>query len=485
MKLKQRMLIAPLLVSLLFAACTTVGPNYVKPQLQVPEQWVNAKDGSAVKTSPEGLSQWWNTFNDETLSLLIKEALRDSLDIRNVQARLREARARRDLAVGNRLPTVSASGSASRYRTAVVNGNDATSNSFTAGLDASWEADVFGGLKRGVEAAEADLATTRADRQSVQVTLAAEVALNYINLRNYQTRLAIAKDNLAAQSETLQITQWREQAGLTTAVEVEQARTNVEQTRASIPALSTSLTEAENRLAILLGKPPASLHAMLAKTSNFPEISEQIAIGIPAETLRQRPDVRAAEQRLIAETARVGQQTTALYPDLSLSGSFGWKALTLGALGGSGTFFSSIVGNVTQTVFDAGRIRSRINIQSAVQEQALISYEKNVLTALEEVENSLSAYANNRERQTILGLATASSREAARLARLRFESGLIDFQAVLDTERTRLSTEDALANSQAEGLSSLISLYKALGGGWTELALNETDAKTQKAIDHE
>lgn len=441
-----------------------LGPDYVKPDTQAPEQWTRAN-------SPEprqDLSQWWQGLNDEQLSSLVEEALQNSPDLHSAQAKLREARARRELASGNRFPTVTASASARGSRSSSANAGYVTSHSYEAGFDASWEADVFGGQRRALEAAEADLAASQASLYDTQVSLAAEVALNYVELRSYQARLAIARDNLATQSETLQITDWRAQAGLATALDVEQARTNREQTQATIPVLDTNLTQAEHRLAVLLGQTSGMLHERLATLTALPQLPDHVATGIPADTLRQRPDVRMAERKLAAETARIGAAEAERYPGFSLGGTFGWKALTLGALGGAGSVVSSLLGNVTQTLFDGGRISSRIEAQNAVQQQAMAAYEKSVLVALEDVENALVSYANNRERQATLRKAAQAARNAAQLARQLFESGNADFQKVLDAERSRLNSEDNLASSEAEGLTALISLYKALGGGWQE-----------------
>jgi len=457
-------------LSAIISGCSAVGPDYVKPDLPLPAHWTYAPSTA----DREDLAQWWQRLHDPMLSSLIEDALQHSLDLRSARAKLREARARRDLAGGNRFPTVSASLSASRTRSSSAAASGTTSKLFSAGFDASWEPDVFGGQRRALEAASADVEAIQASLHDVQVSLAAEVALNYVELRSFQARLAIARDNLATQNETLQITDWRQQAGLATTLEVEQARTNLEQTRSGIPSLNTSRVAAENRLAVLLGKPPAALHAQLAAPAPLPAVPDQVAVGIPADTLRQRPDVRAAERTLAAATARIGEQSAALYPGFSLSGSLGWKALTAGALGGSDTLASSILGSIAQTLFDGDRIHSTIRIQTAVQEQALAAYQKTVLTALEDVENALAAYADNRQRQTALRRAVQSARNAAQLARQRYESGLIDFQSVLDTERTRLSAEDGLAGAEAEGLTSLISLYKALGGGWSETAETQT-----------
>ncbi len=446
-------------------ACSLLGPDYVKPEVAVPAQWSHAMAAEAA----QDLSHWWQILNDPLLATLIEKSLQNSPDLHSAQAKLREARARRDLARGNRFPTVSGSGSASASRSATANAGYATNHLYQAGFDASWEPDVFGGQRRALEAAEADLGASQASLHDTQVSLAAEVALNYVELRSAQARLKIARDNLATQTETLQITDWRAQAGLATALDVEQARTNRDQTQATIPTLDTSLAQAEHRLAILLGETPGALHEQLLAPVALPQLPDSVAVGIPADTLRQRPDVRAAERKLAAETARIGQAKAERYPSFNLSGSFGWKAVTLGTLGGAGTVVSSLLGSVTQTLFDGGRIDSRIAIQDAVQQQALAGYQKSVLTALEDVENALVAYANNRERQATLRSAAQSSRNAAQLARQLYESGSADFQKVLDAERSRLNVEDSLASAEASGLTALISLYKALGGGWQEV----------------
>jgi NodT family efflux transporter outer membrane factor (OMF) lipoprotein len=468
LKLTRRQVVALAAFSAMLSSCGMLGPDYVKPEVKVPSQWSRA----ASAEPRQDLSRWWQQLNDPLLASLIETTLQNSPDLHSAQAKLREARARRDLASGNRFPTVSGSLSGSRSRSASGNAGYATTDLYKAGFDASWEPDVFGGQRRALEAADADLGASQASLHDTQVSLAAEVALNYVELRSSQARLKIARDNLATQTETLQITDWRAQAGLATALDVEQARTNREQTQATIPNLDTTLTQAEHRLAILLGEPPSALHEKLVTPVALPPLPDSVAVGIPADTLRQRPDVHAAELKLVAETARIGEAQAERYPNFSLSGTFGWKSLTLSALGGAGTVASSLLASVTQTLFDAGRINSRIEIQNAVQQQALAAYEKSVLTALEDVENALVAYANNRERQATLRRAASSSRNAAQLARQLYESGNTDFQKVLDAERSRLNIEDSLASAEAEGLTTLISLYKALGGGWQDVSMN-------------
>jgi NodT family efflux transporter outer membrane factor (OMF) lipoprotein len=459
-----------LLAALCLTACATVGPSHQTPATEVPPEWhrIDEQQRSIVKVAEAvDLSRWWLNLNDPLLSELVADALQTSPDLRNATARLREARARRAVAGSERFPSVTAAGSASRSRTSEETGSGDTRELFSAGFDASWELDLFGGITRGIEAAEANLESSVADLHDTQVTLVAEVATNYVEVRSLQIRLRIARDNLASQSETLQLTDWRAQAGLVSNQDVDQARSNREQTRAQIPSLETALAEAEHRLDILLGKTPGTLHPRLTTAADLPALPEEIVVSIPADTLRQRPDVRAAERTLAAETARVGVAEAARYPSFTLSGSIGLEALTLGALGNSGAATSSLLAGITAPVFDAGRLRNQVEIQDAVREQAQVAYEQTVLSALQEVENALVALARNSQRSEALVIATKSAGNAAEMARQRYSAGLIDFQSVLDTERSVRSVEDSLATSRADGVLALIRLYKALGGGWS------------------
>ncbi|HWR77633.1 MAG TPA: efflux transporter outer membrane subunit [Thiobacillus sp.] len=466
-------LITPLLLILAglgLAGCVAVGPHYTPAAPDVPDGWnrIDATDSPVTHAAATGdLSQWWQSLNDSLLSRLIAEALQASPDLRTAQARLREARARRTVAAAARVPGVTAVGSARRSQSSEETGSGDARNFFSAGLDASWELDVFGGVRRGVEAAEADLESSVANLDNTRVSLASEVALNYVEVRALQTRLGIARANLASQSETLQLTDWRAQTGLVSSQDVEQARSNREQTRSQTPSLETSLAESEHRLDILLGRAPGTLHARLAAPGELPAVPAQIAVGIPADTLRQRPDVRAAERTLASETARVGVAEAARYPSFNLSGSIGLEALTLGALSNGGAATSSLLAGITSPIFDAGRLRAQVEIQDAVRERAQVAYEQAVLSALQEVENALVALARNRERVEALAIAAESARNAAQLAQQRYSAGLIDFQSVLDTGRSVLSAEDSLASSRADGVLALIRLYKALGGGWS------------------
>lgn len=457
---------AAVAAALLCAGCATMGPDYVPPDLPLPAGWRSAT-GPVDPGPGQALATWWQQLDDPLLADLIQQALAASPDLRAAQSRLREARARRLLAGAERLPSVNPSVSASRSRSSQETGGGNSRTLFSAGFDASWEPDLFGGLARGVEAAQADQEQAQAKLDQTRVTLAAEVALNYVDLRAYQARLAIARDNLASQAETLQISDWRAQAGLTTILDVEQARTDLEQTRSQIPSLEAGLAEARHRLAILLGQPPGTLDDRLADTGPIPVVPAHLAIGIPADTLRQRPDLRAAERALAAETARLGVAQANRRPDLTLSGSLGLESLTLGELGSPQALAGSLAARLAGTLWDGDRLKQRVAIQDAVREQALIAYEASVLTALEEVENALVALEAGRRRQATLVEASRAAARAAELARQQYQAGLVDFQNVLSTQRALLATQDSLAAAQADAVTALIRLYKALGGGWT------------------
>lgn len=455
----------------LLTGCAAVGPDYRAPKLSAPMSWQGASVAKVAVTAtpPREVAAWWRGLNDPILTDFVEQAMKTSLDVRTALANLREARAQRALAGAELFPTLSASASGDRTQASGDSGSGAIADLYSAGFDAGWELDVFGGLRRGKEAAQADLEASEASLQDVQVSLAAEVATNYVELRSYQARLAIARSNAASQSETLNLTRWRAQAGLTSLLDVEQARTNLEQTRAEIPSLETSLTKTRHRLDVLLGRQPGALKARLSGPGAIPAVPARLAISIPADTLRQRPDVRVAERELAAATARIGEAQAEAYPSFSLGGSLGLEALTLGALTGGNALTHSLAGSLSAPIFDAGRVRRQVEIQNAQQEQALVNYEASVLNALEEVENALASLANSRTRQQTLTKAVAAARSAAQLARYRYNAGLIDFLTVLDAERTLLTLEDDLTTSKAEGVTALIQLYKALGGGWSPI----------------
>lgn len=450
------------------AGCT-VGPNHRRPEATLPAGWAGAAPSEGLvadSASRAELARWWTSLGDPALTALVETALSQNLDLRRARARLRESRARATIAGARRLPEVGASASASHGGTTATPGADGltTSNSLRGGFDASWEVDLFGGIRRGVEAVEADRESAEANLDAAAVSLVAEVARAYTEITTLWLRLGIARDSLASQTETLQLTEYRANAGLVSDQDVAQARASLEQTRARIPDLESAAAEAEHRLSILLGQAPT--RGRVAQATRLPAVPERVAIGIPADTLRQRPDVRAAERRLAAETARVGVAEAARYPSLTLSGSIGLEALMQDA-GSSGGLAYSLLGRIAAPIFNGGRLEAAVDAQDAVREQALVDYQKAILDALKEVEDALVSLARSRERSAALEQAALAARSAAEMARQRYGAGLIDFQPVLETERTVLSVADNRASSQADEVLALIRLYKALGGGWS------------------
>lgn len=463
---RHRLRTTLLLGLLSVAACAQVGPNYSAPDPQPPSGW-HSDLSEGFSTGTADLSRWWTNFNDPVLSSLIEQAVAGNLDLQLAKARLQEARARVGVANSAEFPTLSANGSASRSRS-----QSQTRNLFAAGFDAGWELDIFGGVGRANEAAEADLVASEEARRDVLVSLLGEVATNYLEARTYQARLGTAFENLKLQEDTFQLADWRNQAGLSDELAVQQARYNRAATRAQLPTLRTGLTASLNRLAVLTGAEPGRIHELLKEPSPIPAPPLTVTIGVPAEALRQRPDVRRAEQQLAAATARIGVAVADLYPKFRLSGSIGIETVDSADLLAGAARGWRFGPSFSWTLFDGGRIRRNIEVQSAMQEQTLIQYRKVVIAALEEVENSLTAYAEEQRRQAALTEAAEAAKAAAGLARDKYRAGRQDFSTVLDAQRSQLSFEDQLAQSQGAVGIDLVRLYKALGGGWqTELKI--------------
>ena len=427
---------------------------------RVPVVWSIGDMSSAA--SATSLAHWWSRFDDPLLGRLVEQALLNNTDVEGAQAALRQARALRDVAAAALLPVVGSSGSAQHS----TSGGHSAGTTFNAGLDASWEIDVFGANRSALAASDASASASAASLANVRVSIAAEVALAYISLRNAQTRLNIANENLATQLETLQITQWRLQAGLVSSLEREQVRAAAEQTRAQLPLLQTAIVQTQHALSVLTGQPPASLLPVLETATEVPQVRDDLVLSIPAETLRQRSDVRAAEHNMAAALARVAGADAARMPSFKLSGSLGLNALTLGSLGNGAAIVSALLAGVSMPIFNGGALLAQVRAQQAAFELAQVAYRTAVLTALKEVEDALAALRGDRERLVRLMLAADAASNAALYARQRFSSGIVDFQTVLDTQRTQLSTQDSVASAKADVASDHVRLYKALGGGW-------------------
>ena len=444
--------------AVLLAGCSLVpaAPD-VAAEPDLPAAWSGPPPPAGTGAS----AAWWQSFDDPQLSSLVARSLQSNTDILGAQAALRQARALRDVAAAGLQPTLSASASAALG----TSGGTSTGNRFQAGLDAGWELDLFGERRSALDSSEASARASAASLGSLQVSIAAEVALSYITLRSAQARLAIASENLDTQLQTLQITEWRARAGLLSALEVEQSRGAAAQTQAQLPALQTSTLQAAHALAVLTGQPPAALAALVAQAAPVPRAAATLALDIPAQTLRQRPDVRAAEAQVLAAQARVSQAYAARYPNFRLGGSLGLSALALGSLGSS-ALATSLLASVSLPLWDGGAARAQVQAQQAALEQARASYRGTVLAALKDVEDALVALRGELQRAERLQQAADAAALAAELARQRFSSGLVDFQTVLETQRSQLATRDSLANASAAISASHVRLFKALGGGW-------------------
>lgn len=465
-----------------------VGPDYRPPRTDTEDTWQAVTRYEALATGPaqreadpQSLADWWTALEDPLLTQLIEQAVTENKTVQAAMARVVEARARRGAAAAPFWPTIGASVSASRTDSEARRGGSeadlppgagqrdvsGSNETYSAGLDSSWELDLFGARRRAYQASAAQFEATQAELRDVLVTLLGDIALTYTTIRTTQSRLDYAERNLEAQRDLLEITRWRAEAGLATALDVEQARTSYEQTQAQLPALQSSLYQSMHRLAVLTGQPPGALAELLEERRPIPAAPAEVVTGVPADVIRRRPDIHRAERQLAAQTAQVGVATAALYPSLSLSGFIGLTAPSAGDLFSDGLSSDRLGATLSLPVFRGGALRQNLAAQNALLDQALANYEQTVLTALEEVENALTAWANEQRRQAALVEAAQSARVARELALLRYNSGLVDFQTVLTADRTLLSVEDQLASSRGELTANLIRLYKALGGGWS------------------
>jgi multidrug efflux system outer membrane protein len=421
-------------------------------------------------TDYNALSTWWKTLDDPVLTNLVEKAVSGNLDLKSARSRVREARARRGISEAGLFPTVDAAASATKNRLSEVRYGGDDYSLYAAGFDAGWEIDVFGGIRRSIEAATANLEAEKASLRDVMVSLLSEVALNYLDVRTIQLGIEVAVHNLEAQERSYRLALSRYEAGLTNELSVQQAKYNMESTRSKIPLLRTALAGAMNRLSVLLGLQPGALNGQLKEHAPIPVPPLKVAVGVPAEALRRRPDIRRAERQLAAQTAQVGVATADLYPKFSLVGSIGLESLSLGDVFSASGLAYLIGPSVTWPVFDAGAIRSNIRVQTERQKQALIQYEYAILTALEEVENALVAYAEEQNRMKALEASTRAAKRAVLLSESQYKAGLTDFTNVLDAQRSLLSFQEQLAQSKGKVTSNLVRLYKALGGGWTSFS---------------
>lgn len=465
--------LGPFLLTLLTLVACTVGPDYETPALEqeVPDAW---KSAAAEEVEGEGspLATWWSTLNDPKLVELVDEARRSNLSVQIAAARVQAARARLGVATGRFYPDVIVDASYSRTRPSENSAPIVPPEGFddfslyNIGVGFDWEIDVFGRLRRGAESARAGLEASIEDYRDVMVILMADVAANYVDVRTFQERIKYLQANVEAQSESLQLTQDRFDAGLSPLTDVTQAEYNLANSQAGVPTLEAGLVAAVNRLAVLLGKPPGAVDDLLATDPGIPDPNKTVALGIPAELLRRRPDIRAAERRLASQTARIGVAKADLYPTFSLAGILALDSFTSSNLFESESTTWSLVPGVRWNIFSGGRIRSQVRVQEALTQALLFSYEQSVLFALDEVESTMVAYEREKVRRERLLEAVDASQRTVDLIRTQYLSGLTDFLNLLDAQRTLATQQDAYAESEGLVVQNLIALNRALGGGW-------------------
>jgi multidrug efflux system outer membrane protein len=462
-------LIALATLAATLAGCA-VGPNYVKPATPVAAQFAGTTEGAYSPADVQ--ARFWTQFGDPTLDRLIDEALVANHDLRIALANLTEARAERHAAQFDLAPTVTASGGYTKQQFPAVDsptGEPLTQRFYDAGFDAFWELDFFGRVRRNIEAQSAQVEGAEAGLRDAQVSVTAEVARTYFELRGEQTRFALTWRNVENQRETLQLTQARLEAGRSTELDTARAQAQLSATLTSIGPLEAAIARSIHRLSVLTGQQPEALRALLAPPRELPELPRITAVGDPAGLLRRRPDIRVAERQLASSTALVGVAIADLFPKVTFTGNFSYAAGEPGQLGTSASRGYTIGPGITWAAFDIGRVRARVAGSRAHADGALAAYEQTVLRALEETENALVTHARTRDSLSDAAAAAVASQTAARIARTRYEGGLVDFLDVLDAERTQLADEDRLAQSRTDAATSLVAVYKALGGAWQDV----------------
>ena len=465
MKLTRRHLFTAL-IPIGLGSCA-LRPGSTADSMELPAAWKNA--GAFPVASPtRDLSRWWNRFDDPVLNRLIAGALESNPDLAVASARVRESRARRDAEFSTLFPSLD--GGASTNSRSIRSDRSGTSSgtSYSAGLDASWEIDLFGKRRSAVQAAAANLGASEETLNSVHAALAAEIATTYTNLRANEARLVVLRKNVTTREQTAQLASWRQQAGEADSLESSQALSSLETARAAIPSLEGAISQGGNDLALLAGRNPGDLDSMLGSgRAAIPSPPASLAVGIPADAVRQRPDVRVAGYQVLAAAANTRAADATRYPSLNLSGSLGLNTANASKLLDPETATANLIAGITSPIFDAGRIRANIEAASAAETQAIQSYRGTVLTALTETENALIACRRSAERLGSLEKATQLARDADELARQRYEAGEIDFLDVLDSQRTLLNLEDNLLSTRTDRTTAYIRLYQALGGGWS------------------
>lgn len=471
-----------------FALACTVGPDYKKPAPDMGASYHAA--GRGVSSRPADLAAWWREFHDEDLNQLVERAFDNNFDLRIAEQRIRESRALRGVAAAAWYPKVDANGSFTRQRISANgffgqqggggaggggfvgggSGANRTIDLWAATADASWELDIFGGTRREVEAAGADIEAQVEQRREVFVTLLGEIGRAYVDLRGQQRQLEILNSRIQSQQKTVDLTRIRYETGLSAELDLVRAQAILDQTRSELPTAESAVRVASHRIAVLLGGRPESLQSALLVTKPIPQPPGDIPTGAPAELLLRRPDIRRAERECAAASARIGAAVAAKYPKFRIATSIGPQATELRDLLDNKSIFYSLGPQISIPLFQGGRLDANIEVQTAREQQALLKYQQTLLTALEEVENGIIQYTYEQSRIESLGAAVASRRRAHALAQSLFEQGIVDFLNVLDAERELLQSESELARSATLVTQNAIFIYKSLGGGWQNAA---------------
>ena len=455
---------------LLVGGCA-VGPDYVQPEIETPDAWHQALS-AGLREGEGDLRTWWTALDDPMLNSLMERAHAGNLNLQQAVANLEEAAALRGVARGEFFPAIAGTGDAARDRVSqdtagqVAPPRTRSDNFFSLGLDSSWEIDVWGRIRRSVESASASLQASLEDYRDTLVILYSNVGINYVEIRTLQERIRYATENIAIQRSTLGLTEDRNRAGLVGDLDVRQAEENLASTEAFLPVLEQSLARAIHRLGVLLGQLPGTLYAELSPVGPIPDPPQDILIEVPADLLRQRPDLRSAERALAAQTAQIGVATADLYPRFALLGTFAFEGIRGGDFLSWSNRAFTYGPSMRWNLFEGGRIRANIDAEEARSEEALYFYEQTVLSAYEEVENAMVAYVQEIERRDALERSATAAAQAVELVDTLYRTGLTDFQNVLDTQRSLFTRQDELAESEGLVVQNLVRIYRALGGGW-------------------
>lgn len=465
---------------LILSGCTMVGPDYVTPTVPEPEKWLES-GGPKIRSQEGKLSDWWNVFNDPALNKLIQAASQQNLTLQIAGLRIYEARAQLGIAFGFQFPqTQQGLGSGSLNQISKNAPNAATADryysNFDVGLDAAWELDVWGKFRRAVQTGVANLEASIANYDDILVSLTAEVARTFIVLRTAEERLGVTRQNVEIQKKSLNIAEVRFKAGAVTELDVSQARALLSATQSSIPRFETEIRQAKNALAILLGKLPGEIDAMLVGSGLIPKIPAEVAVGIPAELIRRRPDIRYAERQLAAQSAQIGFAKADLFPHFSLFGSLGFQTSDQTDFRSNNAKFSDLFktdsitystgGGFNWDLFNYGRITNQVRVEDARFQQLAVNYEDTVIRAVQEVEDAMIGFLNSQDAVSYLADAVKASKRSVDLSLIQYREGLVDYQRVLDTQRDLTIQEDNLVSTTGSVGTSLVGLYRSLGGGW-------------------